>query len=710
MQTTSAEPTENRFTALLPAVLPAVLVPQQQQGAAAPSTERHPRVSAIHGHTRTDDYFWLRAKGDQAVVRHLEAENAYTATVMRPTEGLQKTIYDEMLRRIRQTDTTAAYRWGHFAYYSRTEEGKQYPVFLRRPAAGGPPEVVLDQNAMSNGHDYFAIDAFEVSDDGNLLAFTIDTTGYRQYALHIKDLRTGKLLGDAAARVTSVTWSTDNQTLFFVTEDSVTKRSNKFWRHRLGDAGSTLLYEEGDESFELYVIRSRDRAMVIMGSASKTSTEAHYLPADHPESPLTMILARQPNHEYYADFDDGRFYLRTNKDAKNFRLVSAPLARPATGWTDVIPHQPNVKIDDATFFRHFIVATERENGLPYLRVVDKKSGVSHRVATPEPVYSLFLGNNREYATDSLQFVYNSLVTPQSTIEYDMRDRGRAVLKRQPVLGYDPSRYESKRIWVKARDGVHVPVALVYRKGTKFDGSAPMMLYAYGSYGYSIDLTFSSARVSLLDRGFIYAQAAIRGGGELGEPWREAGRMMKKMNTFNDFIDVAEYLENNRYTSRDRMMIEGGSAGGLLMGAVTNMRPDLFKAVVAQVPFVDVVNTMLDASLPLTTEEYLEWGNPNEEAAYDYMMRYSPYDNVKAQAYPEMLIEISYNDSQVPYWEGAKLAARIRAAKTNAGKILVKANMGAGHAGASGRYDRLKEIAFEYAYMVSQVPSSAGLSP
>jgi oligopeptidase B len=694
-----------RFSVLLVAAVPTLAAAQQRQSApTVPITAKHPHVTTIHGLTRTDDYFWLRKKGDSEVVRHLEAENAYSQAMMKPTEGLQTAIYDEMLKRIKQTDTTASHREGDYHYYSRTEEGKQYPVFLRRRVSGGAPQVLFDQNEMAKGHGFYALSAFEVSDDGNLLAFAVDTTGYRQYALRVKDLRTGRILSDMVSRVTSVSWATDNKTLFITTEDSITKRSDKFWRHRVGDAGSTLLYDEKDELFDVYAGRSRDKAMIIMTAVSKTSTEGRYIRADQPASALTMILPRQPNHEYYADFDGGQFYLRTNRDAKNFRIVSAPLANPRAGWKDVVPHQPNVKVDDVNFFKDFIVVTERENGLPYLRVIDKKTLASHRVATPEPVYALFFGDNHEYATDSVHFVYNSLVTPQSTIAYDMRGRGQTVLKRQAVPGYDASRYESKRVWVKARDGVQVPVALVYRKGTKFDGSAPMLLYAYGSYGFSIDLTFSSGRLSLLDRGFIYAQAAIRGGGELGEPWREAGRMMNKMNTFNDFIDVADYLEKNRYTSRDRMMIEGGSAGGMLMGAVTNMRPDLFKAVVAQVPFVDVVNTMLDASLPLTTSEYIEWGNPNEKPAYDYMMQYSPYDNVKAQAYPEMLIEISYNDSQVPYWEGAKFAARIRATKTNASKVLVKVNMGAGHGGSSGRYDRLKEVAFEYAYMVNELPA------
>ena len=690
--------------------IPSIATGQQQQGALRPPVAaKRPHVTKIHGRTLTDDYFWLRQKGDSAVVKHLEAENAYTAGMLKPTEGLQKTLYAEMLGRIKQTDVSAPFRDGAFLYFNHTEEGKQYPIFVRTPVGSTKEEILLDQNALAKGHEFYALGAFEVSDDGNLLAYTIDTTGYRQYALRVKDLRTGKLLADNTPRVTSVTWATDNKTLFLTTEDSVTKRSDNFWRHTVGATSQTLVYHEKDELFDLYAGRSRDKAMILLGSYSKTSNEFQYVRADQPQASLKMVLARQPNHEYYADFDEGRFYLRTNRDAKNFKLVSAPVDAPQT-WTEVVAHQPNVKLDDMSFFRDFVVLSERENGLPYLRVMNKKTKASHRITTPEPAYALSMGNNHEYAVDSIQFVYNSLVTPASTFAYDMRSKGRRLVKQTPVLGYDPAKFESQRVWATARDGTKVPVALVYKKGTKLDGSAPMLLYAYGSYGVSLDLTFSSSRLSLLDRGFIYAQASIRGGGELGEPWREAGRMMKKMNTFTDFVDVASYLVKNKYTSSDRLMIEGGSAGGLLMGAVTNMRPDLFKAVVAQVPFVDVINTMLDASLPLTTSEYLEWGNPNEKPAFDYMMQYSPYDNVKAQAYPDMLVEISYNDSQVPYWEGAKLAAKIRAMKTNDSKLLVKVNMGAGHGGSSGRYDRLKEIALEYAFMVSELPPPKPLTP
>jgi oligopeptidase B len=528
--------------------------------------------------------------------------------------------------------------------------------------------------------------------------------------LQVKDLRTGETLRDNMPRVGSMVWATDSKTLFVTTEDSVTKRSDKFWKHRVGTNETTLLYTEPDELFDVGASRSRDGKMIFLTSYAKTMTEARYIPADQPDGKLLVVLKREKDHEYYIDEDEGRFYIRTNRGAKNFRVVSAPIATPdAAHWKPFIAHNLAVKIEDMDFFAANVVVSERENGLTYLRVIDKKAGASHRISTPEPVYTLSLGNNREYRADTIQFSYNSMVTPPSTFAYTMATKDRTLLKQQDVFNYDRSQFESKRIWVTARDGVKVPVALVYKKGTPMDGSAPMLLYAYGSYGVSLDPTFSSNRLSLLDRGFIYALASIRGGGELGEPWRDAGRMMKKMNTFTDFIDVAAYLETNKYTSADRMMIQGGSAGGLLMGAVVNMAPQLFKAAVAQVPFVDVMNTMLDASLPLTTSEYIEWGNPNNKAEYDYMMKYSPYDNVKAQAYPYMLVEVSYNDSQVPYWEGTKFAARIRATKTDTKPLLVKANLGAGHGGASGRYDRWKEIALEYAFMVSHVPD-ARLTP
>jgi oligopeptidase B len=675
----------------------------------APVAAKHAHTTQIHGYTLTDDYFWLREKANPAVREYLEAENAYTAAVMKPTEALQQQLYDEMLRRIKQTDQTVPYKNGAFVYYSRTVEGKQYPINCRKRIGSDVEEVLLDQNEMAKGLGFFSVGQFNVSDDGNLLAFTTDTTGYRQYVLRIKDLRTGQMLPDRVPRTVTVVWAADNKTLFLTTEDSVTKRNDKFWRHTIGTPDKTLLYNEPDELFDIFAYRSANKRMIFLGSFAKTMSEAQYLPADRPMAPLTVVLPREKDHEYGVDFDDGKLYIRTNKGAKNFRLVSAPLSEPGS-WTEVIPHDPKVNLSGVTFFSGHMVVTERENGLPYLRVIDKKSNVSHRIATPEPAYAMGLGNNREYDVATIQFGYNSMVTPQSTFEYDLRSRSRTLLKQQDVYGYDKSGYESKRLWATAHDGTKVPVAIVYKKGTPMDGTAPMLLYAYGSYGASLDPTFSSNRVSLLDRGFIYALASIRGGGELGEEWREAGRMMKKMNTFTDFIDVADYLVKNKYTSTDRLMIQGGSAGGLLMGAVVNMRPDLFKAVNAAVPFVDVMNTMLDASLPLTTSEWIEWGNPNEKPAFDYMIQYSPYDNVKAQRYPAMLVEVSFNDSQVPYWEGTKFAAKIRVMKTDSNVLLLKANLGAGHGGASGRYDRLREVAFEYAFFVSQLPEGKKLVP
>ncbi len=672
-----------------------------------PVAEKRAHTLAIHGRTLTDDYFWLRDRTDPAVLRYLEAENVFTTAVMKPTEGLQKTLYDEMLGRIKQTDVSVPYKEGEYSYYSRTQEGKQYPVYLRTKSGAGDEQLLLDQNAMAEagGHKFYAFGDIRVSDDGNLLAYTVDTTGYRQYTLHVKDLRTGATLPDRIERTTSVAWAKDGRTLFVTTEDATTKRSDIFWRHAVGTNVTTPLYEEKDEQFDVFTYRSSDKSAILVASAAKTSSEARWLPADQPLSPLKLVQPRAAGVEYDVDVDAGRFFKRTNEGAKNFRIVSAPLGDAPREWKEVVAPQEGVKLDAQHYFRGHMVLAERENGLPYLRVIDKQTNASRRVPTPEPVFSMGFGTNREYDAHAIQFGYTSLVTPASTFSYDMRTGERTLLKQVEIHGYDPSLYESRRVWATARDGVKVPVAMVFRKGTKLDGSAPMLLYAYGSYGVSLDPGFSGNRLSLLDRGFIYAQPSIRGGGELGEPWREAGRMMNKMNTFTDFIDVAQSLVRDGYTSSDRLMIQGGSAGGLLMGAVVNMRPELFKAALAQVPFVDVINTMLDASLPLTTAEYIEWGNPNEKPAFDYMIRYSPYDNVKAQRYPAMLVEVSYNDSQVPYWEGAKLVAKLRAMKQDDNVLLLKTNLGAGHGGASGRYDRLHEVAFDYAFMVSQAPKA-----
>jgi oligopeptidase B len=664
-----------------------------------------PHQTVIHGRTLVDDYFWLRQKSDPEVLRYLEAENTYTEEVLRPLGQFQQRLYEEILGRIKQTDLTVPYRLGEYFYYSRTEEGRQYPYMCRRRGTmERQEELLLDLNGLAQGHPFMALGAFVVSDDGNWLAYSTDSTGYRQYTLFVKDLRTGRTLAEAIERTGSVVWATDNRTLFYTTEDAVSKRSDRLWRHRIGESGSDLVYEERDELYDIGIGRSLDRRMIFLGSYAKTSSEQRFLNADQPHGEFRIILPREDGHEYDADHYEGRLFIRTNKDAKNFRVVSVSVADPRVeNWEPFIEHDPAVKIEGVTFFARHSVVSEREGGLNYLRVIDMRSGASHRIATDESDYSLALTTNPEFATTTVRFTYQSMVTPPTVYDYDLDSRHRTLLKQQEVLGgYEPSHYEARRIWAPARDGTKVPISLVFRKGTAFDGSAPLLLYAYGSYGVSMAPMFSSSRLSLLNRGAIYAVAYVRGGGELGEPWRDQGRMMQKMNTFTDFIDCAEHLVAAGYTSPDRLVIQGGSAGGLLVGAVANMRPQLFKAAVAQVPFVDVINTMLDSTLPLTTSEYIEWGNPNEREAFEYMLQYSPYDNITAQAYPAMLVQVSLNDSQVPYWEGAKYVARLRALKTDDNPVLLKANLDAGHGGASGRYDALRETAFTYAFVLWQM--------
>jgi oligopeptidase B len=677
----------------------------QDSGQTPPVATRKPHKTEIHGYTLVDDYFWLREKSNSDVIKYLEAENAYTEAIMAPTKAVQETLYKEMLGRIKQTDLSVPSHLGEYFYYSRTEEGKQYTYMCRRKGSmDAPEEVLLDLNALAEGHKFLGLGAYSVSDDGNWLAYSTDTTGYRQFTLHVKDLRTGRLLAERIERTGALVWANDNRTIFYTTEDPVSKRSDKFWRHAVGSDKSDLLYDEKDELFDVVAGRSLDRKVIFVASYAKTSREFRYLRADNPNGTPTLILARQPGHEYDVDHYNGEFYITTNRGAKNFRVVTAPIADPSEkNWKPFIDHNPAVKIEGLTFFVNHLVVSEREGGLIYLHVIDMKTKQAHRITTEESDYALGLSTNPEFNTTTVRFSYQSMVTPQSIYDYDLNSRERKMLKRQAVLGgYDPAQYEARRIWAEARDGTKVPVSLVYRKGVKMDGSAPLLLYGYGSYGASMAPTFSSNRLSLLERGVIYAIAYIRGGGELGEEWREQGRMMQKMNTFQDFVDCAEYLVKNRFTSSDRLVIQGGSAGGLLVGAAMNLRPDLFKAVVAQVPFVDVLNTMLDASLPLTTSEYIEWGNPKEKSAFEYMRKYSPYDNIRSTAYPALLVQVSVNDSQVPYWEGAKFAARLRATKTDSKPVLLKTNMGAGHGGSSGRYDALREAAFTYAFVLWQM--------
>jgi len=667
--------------------------------------EKKPKTTNIHGTTLVDDFFWLREKTNPAVMAHLKAEDDYANTMMKPTAALQQKLYNEMLSHIKQTDTNVPFRWGNYFYYTRTEEGKQYPIFCRKKGSLDAVEVViLDENELAKGQKFMNVGTFVPSDDGNLLAFTTDNTGYRQYTLQVKDLRTGELFPEKIERVNGVSWATDNKTFFYVTEDAVTKRSDKFFRHVLGSDKSDLVYDEKDELFDIGVGRTLDGAIIFVHAFSKTSNEARFIRADDPNGTLKVILPRQPQHEYDVDYRDNLFYIRTNKGAKNFRIVTAPVNDPSEkNWKEFVAHRPEVKVDGITLFANHAVLSEWENGLEQLEVIDFKTNKRHRVKFPEPVYSVNLTNNRVYNTSVVRYVYNSLVTPYSIFDYDMNTGKSTLLKETEVPGgFSRSNYKSERVFATASDGTKIPISIVYRNGVKLDGSAPLLLYGYGSYGISISPTFSSNRLSLLDRGVIFAIGHIRGGGELGEEWRQEGRMMKKMNTFTDFIACAEYLAANKYGARDKIAIEGGSAGGLLMGAVTNLRPDLFRVVVSHVPFVDVMNTMLDASLPLTVGEYEEWGNPNEKPAYDYMVKYSPYDNLKKGAYPAILVKTSFNDSQVMYWEPAKYVAKLRTLKTDKNVLLLKTNMAAGHGGSSGRYDHLKEIAFDYAFILTQL--------
>ncbi|HTR81915.1 MAG TPA: S9 family peptidase [Bacteroidota bacterium] len=662
-----------------------------------------PKTDAIHGDVRIDNYSWLREKNSPDVVSYLEAENSYTESVMKPTEALQAKLYKEILDRTKQTDLSVPYKFGDYWYYTRTIEGNQYPIYCRkRGSMSAEEEITLDLNALSAGHKFLGLGLYKISDDGNLLAYSLDTTGFRQYRCAIKDIRTGKILQDEIGDVASGEWAADNKTFFYVKEDEA-KRPFRLYRHVLGKTADELLFEEKDELYRIWVGRSSDYKYIFLNSESSITSEAHYVPSDRPDGQFIRLLERETGHEYSVDHRDGLFYIRTNKGAKNFRLVTAPVAAPQPSyWKELVPHRRDVELEGISLFKNYAVFSERREALNFLRVYDFRTGHTREIEFPEPVYSAFPSQNPEFDTTKFRYTYQSFITPNSVFEYDMESGESVLLKQTEILGgYDPGAFISERTWAKAPDGVKVPVSIVYKKGIKRDGSNPMLLYGYGSYGISIPVFFSIPRLSLLERGVVYALAHIRGGGDLGEEWRDDGKMMKKKNTFTDFIACAEHLIRERYTSKDRLAIEGGSAGGLLVGACLNMRPDLFKAAHLAVPFVDVVNTMLDATLPLTVGEYLEWGNPNVKEEYDYMKSYCPYTNIEAKKYPDILITASLNDSQVMYWEPAKYTAKLRSMKTDSNLLLLKTNMGAGHGGASGRYDAFKEQAFVNAFLLSE---------
>jgi oligopeptidase B len=720
-----------------------------------PIARKHHTETTLHGVTLADDYAWLREKENPDVTAYLEAENAYADAIMAPLAGLREELYKEMLSHIKQTDISVPYRDGDWWYYSRTEEGLQYAIYCRKratsknpgapgsgsPATGpgrwgedlasetgesahgdpspdAPEEILLDGNELAKGHAFFAIGATDITDDGRFLAYSTDTRGFRQYTLRIKDLVTGETLAGEVERIGSITWTADNKTLFYTVEDEQQKRQFQLWRHTLATPHSSdaLILEEPDERFNIGVGRTRDGAFLILESASHTTSESRVLSAEDPSGAFVLIAPRQDEHEYSVDHRNGLWFIRTNDRGRNFRLVTAPVSAPGRDhWTELIPHRDAIMLEDVDLFASFFIACEREDGLPRLRLWNFSgsgsgdsliAALSGEIAFPEPAYSAHPHINRIFEATTFRYAYQSLVTPSSVYEYDIPTGSSQLLKQQEIPGgFDRTLYASERIHATAQDGVSIPISLVYRRD-KFarpaPGSNPLYVYGYGSYGYALPLSFSGNRLSLLDRGIVMAYAHIRGGGDLGKPWHDAGKMLTKRNTFADFVTCVDYLTAHGYGDPVRVAIEGGSAGGLLMGAVANMAPEKFRAVVSHVPFVDVMNTMLDASLPLTVPEYEEWGDPNQEEFFRIMLSYSPYDNLLAAAYPAMLVKTSLHDSQVMYWEPAKYVAKLRTLNKGSHPLLLVTNMQAGHGGASGRYDYLKEIALDYAFLLREL--------
>jgi oligopeptidase B len=709
--------------------------------AAAPAARPEPKSITLHGVTLTDDYAWLRDKSSPETLAYLNAENAYTDAFMAPTAALQKQLYDEMLSHIKETDESVPYPMKGFFYYTRTVAGLQYPIHCRRAAleeAAGPAfddsqpeEVLLDVNKLAEGQPFMAVGSMAVTPSGTLLAYTTDNTGFRQYNLHIRNLMTGEDLPDTALRVGSIVWAADSKTLFYTTEDEVTKRHDHLFRHTLGESvgRDAHVFHEPDERFNLGIGKTRDGQYLMIESGSHTTNEYHLVAADTPAADFKLIAPRLDDQEYYPEHRDGILYIRTNDTGRNFRLVTAPVSTPdRENWTELFAVDEKAPLEDFDLFQTFLVTSRRELGLPVMDVYAFGEGIPSmnpssrperseaerpphlllrpptRIAFPEPTYSAGPQINREFNTTRFRYSYQSLVSPASVYEYDTATAASTLLKMQEVPGgFDPALYGSERVMITAADGVEIPVSLVYRRVRFHRGAKnPLYVYGYGSYGYALPVNFSGARLSLLDRGLVLAYAHIRGGGEMGDPWHDAGKMVAKLTTFTDFTAAVEQLTAKGYGDPARVAIEGGSAGGLLMGAVVNQRPELFKVVLSHVPFVDVMNTMLDATLPLTVAEYEEWGNPNEPEAFAYMLSYSPYDNLKPGSYPAMLVKTSLNDSQVMYWEPAKYVAKLRTLKRNDTPLLLHVNMDAGHGGASGRYDYLKEIAFDYAFLLTQL--------
>lgn len=658
-----------------------------------------------HGHVRIDEYYWLRERDNPDVIAYLNEENANAEKETAHTKALEEKLFEEIKGRFKQTDMSVPYRQDGYFYYTRYEEGKEYPIFARKKGSlDAPEEIMLNANELAQGHEFFSIGGLAVSSGRDLLAYNVDTQGRRVYTTYCKNLITGELLPDVIPEVTeNLAWANDNQTLFYAKQDPTTLRAYQIYRHVLSSDPSLdeLIFQEDDETFTAYVFKTKSKKYLMIVSSQTLTHEYRYLAADDPAGEFKLFLPRERDHEYHVDHLGDRFLIRTNDQAKNFRLMTTPADRTGKeNWQELIPHRQDVLLSDFEIFTDHLVLEERKRGLTQIRVIPWGGGEEHYLEFEEPAYRANVGTNPEMETTTLRFEYTSMKTPLSIYDYDMVSRERKLLKQEEVLGgFNAADYVTERLYASAPDGTEIPLSIVYRKGTKRDGQNPLLLYGYGSYGLSIDATFASPRLSLIDRGFIYVIAHVRGGQEMGRQWYEDGKLLRKKNTFTDFIACAEYLIREQFTNPKKLFAMGRSAGGLLMGAITNMRPDLFTGVVAEVPFVDVVTTMLDPSIPLTTGEYDEWGDPNRKELYDYMLSYSPYDKVEAKDYPNLLITGGLHDSQVQYWEPAKWAAKLRALKTDKNRLLLKTNMDAGHGGASGRFRRHRETAFSYVFLL-----------
>lgn len=672
----------------------------------APKAKKIDHILSLHGVDRNDPYFWMNQRDDKDVIEYLEAENKYAEEILEPTKGLQDELYEEIVGRIKKDDESVPFYQNGYFYYVRFEKGKEYPIYCRKKQLlENPEEVVIDVNEVAKDHKYYDMANLSISPDNNILAYAEDTLSRRIYTIRFLDLTTREMLPDVIERASdSLVWAKDNKTLFYGKKDK-TLRPHKIFRHTLGStAKDKLVYHEKDNTYAVDVSKTKSRDFIIISSGSTLSTENWILESDNPEGEFRLFQEREDELEYGIEHYKDQFYILTNWEAKNFRIMSCPLTGTSKEfWKEEIPHREEVMVEDFDIFENFLAIEERQDGLAHIRIIDYRTAEDYYIDFGEETYSAGIGFNAEFNTDFIRFEYSSLTTPRSVYDYDVRNKMKLLRKEQEVLGdFDKNNYETKRLWIKARDGVSVPVSILYKKGIEKTGENPLLLYAYGSYGYSTDASFSSVRLSLVDRGFVYAIAHIRGGEELGRDWYDNGKMLQKKNTFTDFIDCAKALIERKYTNKDLLFAMGGSAGGLLTGAVLNEAPELFKGVISAVPFVDVVTTMLDESIPLTTGEYDEWGNPNEKEYFDYMLTYSPYDNVKAQDYPNMLVTTGYHDSQVQYWEPAKWVAKLRELKTDDNILLFYTNMDAGHSGASGRFKIHKETAMEYAFLLSLV--------